>query len=78
MMRYAEFRCFNPSCNFYYPAAVEDGYHAACPKCGQVNRVAGRDMSKEITGLCDRCGEPLDEHIFGRGDGWFCCPPKGR
>ncbi len=73
-MRYAELRCPNPSCGFYYPAIVEDGYHAECPNCHQVNRVPGKDLSKEITGMCDLCENPLDHHIYGRDN--FCCPPR--
>jgi hypothetical protein len=75
MMRFATVQCFNPSCHAVYDAAVESGYHAECPACGQLNRVAGQAMSKEITGLCDACMRPLDEHVFGRTS--YACPPKG-
>lgn len=70
----AGLQCMNPNCRAYYDAAIEDGYHAECPKCHQVNRVAGQALSKEITGYCDACKRPLDEHIFGRLG--YCCPPR--
>lgn len=73
MMRFADIQCPNPSCHRFYSAAVEDGYHAECPNCHQVNRVSGQVMSKDITGLCDRCMKPLDDHIYGRLS--FACPP---
>lgn len=74
MMRFAAFTCPNPNCRRPYEAAIEDGYHAECPNCHQVNRIPGQVMSKEISGLCDLCSKPLDEHIYGRLT--FCCPPK--
>ena len=73
-MRYAEVHCPNPSCGAQYGALVEEGYHAACPGCGQVNRVPGKDLSEEIDGLCKSCRKPLDDHLFGRLT--FACPPK--
>ena len=77
-MRYATVHCSNPNCVYHlcgYGAAVEDGYMAECPGCRQINRVAGKDMSGEITGLCSGCGKPLDDHLYGRLS--FCCP-KGK
>ena len=76
MMKLAVVQCPNPSCGgVVYEAVVEnDGFLAECPKCGQFNRVAGNAIGKEITGLCDSCGYPLDDmHIFGRET--FVCKP---
>ena len=79
MMRYAEVQCQNPSCTYNkssYGVMVEDGYHAECPGCHQVNRIPGKDLSEEIDGMCRVCRAPLDEHIYGRGDALFAHPPK--
>lgn len=74
MMRFAVIHCPSPNCRAAYEAMVEAGLHAECPKCHQVNRVPSKDMSKELTGYCDRCGFILDEHIYGRES--YCCPPR--
>jgi hypothetical protein len=77
MMKLATVTCPNPACNGKsYDAVVEnDGFLAECPTCHQFNRIAGKDIGKPITGLCEACGKPLDElHIFGRHG--FVCPPK--
>lgn len=76
MLRFAEMTCPNPACRHTYGVAVEDGFAAECPSCHQVNRVPGQAMSKELTGMCDTCKKPLDNHIFGRQT--FCCPPENR
>lgn len=76
MLRFATVQCYNPSCGRVYDAAVEDGYHAECPICHQMNRVAGNAMSKDITGRCDACGRSLDDHVFGRIS--YACPPGGK
>jgi hypothetical protein len=67
----------SPNCRAIYDAVFFDGeFMATCPNCSQVNRVAGVAMSKELTGLCTNCGQPLDDHLYGRLS--FACPPKGR
>lgn len=74
MLRFATVQCYNPACKAVFEAAIENDYHAECPQCGQVARVAGRSMSKELSGRCEACARPLDElHIYGRLG--YCCPP---
>lgn len=76
MMKFAAgIKCTNPNCGAAYDALIEDGYHAECPYCHQVNRVPGKDLSNAISGMCGICERPLDEHLFGRQS--YCCPPKG-
>lgn len=74
-MKLATVHCPNKSCDLIYEAVIEkDQWHAKCPDCLQENRVAGEAMGKEISGLCDSCGYPLDDgHIYGRET--FCCKP---
>lgn len=76
MMKFAAgIKCPNPACSgLTYDALVESGYHAECPNCHQLNRVAGVAMSNEIDGNCRACSNPLDHHIFGRRG--YACPPR--
>lgn len=76
-MKLARVQCHNPSCGQSYETVLEDGYwHAECPHCHQQNRVAGKDTSENIDGLCKVCGDPLDQmHIFGR-TGYVCRPKR--
>jgi len=75
-MKLAAVHCPNPACHHDYEAVLNEGeWHAECPRCGQNNRVAGMNASKEITGYCN-CGRPMDDHIFGREK--YACPGKGK
>ena len=48
-----------------------DPAYAVCPAChGQSNPVK---MGKEITGVCEKCSHPMDNHVFGRMG--YACPP---
>jgi hypothetical protein len=78
LMKLATVHCPNPACGCIYETAMDDGqWHAKCPDCLQENRVPGNVMGKEITGRCDGCGRPLDDHMHSR-DGRIACPPKGK
>jgi hypothetical protein len=73
-MKLATVSCHNPSCSAVFETVLDaNEWHAACPSCGQVARVPGQAMSKEIDGLCVYCRHPLDLHMYGRFS--FCCPP---
>jgi hypothetical protein len=58
-MKLARLTC--PGCRSAYEAAVAQGaYFAQCPNCGQNNNVPlGAPL---ITGRCERCDRPLDDH----------------
>jgi hypothetical protein len=77
-MKLASVKCSNPNCGRSYDVALDPGeWHATCPGCLQVNRVAGKDASNELKGICDRCNRPLDDlHLFGRQPANICCPPE--
>ena len=76
-MKLAETRCKNPSCGAIYSVAVDDDAHgASCPVCGQIN---GLDhLSVMLTGRCQHCGKPLDEHFRNpmRGEYDYQCKGK--
>lgn len=74
MMKIARLRCANPACRTAYEAPVEDDETMLkCPICSQINLIGS---APRITGLCQHCGQPLDEHVYGRQS--FACPPKGK
>lgn len=61
-----------PSCGTPYELGVESStYVYPCPSCGQRNTNARRTMP--ITGLCNTCSKPMDDHGFD-GDGPRACP----
>ncbi len=69
-MRLAQLVC--PGCRTSYEMAIEgEAFVAACPSCGQNNRVPG--SARPITGRCTKCSRPVDDHGF-QGDLMKACP----
>ena len=63
--------CNNPNCREKYDAAIEDGSTGVkCPICSQVNLAV--IASPPLTGRCNGCEHPLDDHMYAR-DGKFAC-----
>ena len=71
-MRLAQLVC--PGCRTSYETAIEkEAFVAACPTCGQNNRIPG--TAKPITGCCPVCSKPLDDHGFEGGE-LRACPSE--
>ncbi len=60
-MQFAIARC--GKCKRDYEHYIEAGAFIPCPKCKQMNPVVA--ASGHVTGRCDNCGRPLDDHKKG-------------
>jgi hypothetical protein len=73
MMRYLRHTC--PGCDTSTPYALEDNESSVeCPTCGQKN--TNLSASGPLTGRCQQCTFPLDEHDWFQ-DFIVKCPKKG-
>lgn len=65
-MKLATVHCANPKCSTIWETVLDPGeWHAKCPVCSQEALVEATADGKEITGRCDSCKRPLDDHRRG-------------